>query len=182
YGWNTRASAAARSPSTASLLLRPHLAETDGLDVVVLDLERPRLGVELEPGRRDQRALALAIRGEPDLRHRERGGGGARMVHGLPEAHRPVGGDHDAAAAVGAGDLPREADVPADAGGAADVAGPRQALDGVEQRVLPLLGHGVLELLDLLVRGPALDGDVDRPRAHARRVQVHGKGLEPQER
>src|SRR5262249_30982103 len=143
-GWGTRARAGARSRSTGSLLLRPHLAEPDGRDLEVLDLERVALAVEVQLRGRHQRALALAVGGQPDLRHQERVVGGARPVDELTEAHGPVGGDDDLAAAIGAHVLPREVDVPAEAGGRADVAGARQGLGRVEPGVGPLLGWGVL--------------------------------------
>src|SRR5262249_28391680 len=130
-GWGTRARAGARSRWTGSLLLRPHLGEPHGRGLEVLHLEGVALAVEVELRGRHQRALALAVLGQPDLRHHERVVRGAGPVGDLTEAHRAVGGDDDLAAAVWAHHLAREVEVPAQAGGRADVAGARQVLERV---------------------------------------------------
>src|SRR5262249_8645345 len=117
---SSRAIPAFRSETAPGRGLRPadlpgrdrDFVQTNGLALVVLDLESLLLLVEADLRGLDGLSLALALCGEPDLGERKLVVHGAVGAAHLPEAHGPVAGEDDLASAVGQRDLSGEVDVP----------------------------------------------------------------------
>src|SRR5207247_2898895 len=113
-------------------------------------------------GGRRELALALSVLAQPDLGQGELVLDGPRPVAELPVAHRTVRRQDHPPAAIRGGLLPRVLDVPSEARGTPDVAGPRlDALQRPEQGVRPLLDEQAAQLLPFGVGGPALDDDLE---------------------